>query len=854
MKKENYSTPLDLKNIRITDAFWEREQELVRREVIPYQWDALNDAVPGAAPSYCMRNFKVAGRMMKEKREQGNAFTAPSYTFRGFQALPEDPRNPDPDRFYGFVFQDSDFAKWIEAVGYSLMNHPDPELERVADGAIDMVCAAQAENGYLDTYYIINGMDRIFTNLRDHHELYCFGHLAEGAISYYQATGKDKLLKAAERYADFICSQFGPEEGKRKGYPGHEIAEMALTRLYEMTGEGRYLELARFFLDMRGTRPYYFDLEEKERAEHEGRPYKEPGGEPRFQYHQAHMPVRQQSEAVGHAVRAVYLYSGMADAARLTGDEEMFAACERLWDSITKEKLYITGGIGGTHVGEAFSYPYDLPNDTAYSETCAAIGLAFFARRMLQVQAESRYGDVMEQALYNTVLAGMALDGRSFFYVNPLEVYPEGCRQDERKRHVQPVRQKWFGCACCPPNIARVVSSLGAYIYTRNEDTLYTHLYVGSHISTSLNGRELEMALESSFPWEGEVRAVIRIPDRGGAIGDAAGEAVPSGEAAKKSSCFGRLAFRIPGWCRTAEAEVLRSRKTETDEPAYETLVSSHMARHGRDIQIVSAGVRTEEISDISPNQEQQTLSASAACMELCMEKGYLYLSGDWQDGDEIRLDFPMEIRCVSANTKVREDIGRVAFARGPLCYCMEEADNGKELWLLRVDKEKLWQADKAARMAEAVPAGDDRMEAGGAVPAGDDRMEAGEAVPAGSDRAQGYARTEEAVQSGGSVQAEDSVRTDERDTLQLNNETDAADSPQAKGSLKGAAVETSTELGHEMRVLKIPGLRQEASGSGEELYGEFRPARERETTLTFVPYYAWNNRGEGEMSVWVRL
>lgn len=800
MKKENYSTPLDLKNIRITDAFWEREQELVRREVIPYQWDALNDAVPGAAPSYCMRNFRVAGRMMKEKREQGSAFTAPSYTFRGFEALPEDPRNPEPDKFYGFVFQDSDFAKWIEAVGYSLINHPDAELERIADGAIDIVCAAQAENGYLDTYYIINGMDRIFTNLRDHHELYCFGHLAEGAISYYQATGKDKLLKAAERYADFISSQFGPEEGKRKGYPGHEIAEMALARLYELTGERRYLELAGFFLDMRGTRPYYFDLEEKERAEHEGRPYKEPDEAPRFRYHQAHMPVRQQSEAVGHTVRAVYLYSGMADAARLTGDEEMFAACERLWGSITKEKLYITGGIGGTHVGEAFSFSYDLPNDTAYSETCAAIGLTFFARRMLQIQAESRYGDVMEQALYNTVLAGMALDGKSFFYVNPLEVYPEGCRQDERKRHVQPVRQKWFGCACCPPNIARVVSSLGAYVYTRNEDTLYTHLYVGSHISAGLNGRTLEMELESGFPWEGKVRAVLRIPDRG----DAAGDAVPSGEAAAKSSCSGRLAFRVPGWCRTAEAEVRRRRKAETDEPAYETLVNSHMARHGRDIQIVSAGVTAEEISDIALDRERQSVSVPADHMELYLEKGYLYLTGDWQDGDEIRLDFPMEIRCVSANTKVREDIGRVAFARGPLCYCMEEADNGKGLWLLRVDKEKLWQADGAGQ-------------AGGA-------------------------------------QAKDPVRTDERDTLQAQNETDAADGRREKGNLKGAAVETSTELGHEMRILKIPGLRQEASGSKEELYGEFRTAREKEATLTFVPYYAWNNRGEGEMSVWVRL
>ena len=425
-------------------------------------------------------------------------------------------------------------------MGYSLVNHPDPELEKTADEAIDIVCAAQAENGYLDTYYIINGMDRIFTNLRDHHELYCFGHLLEGAVSYYQATGKDKLLKAAERYADFISSKFGPEEGKCKGYPGHEIAEMALAKLYEVTGEQKYLDLGKFFLDMRGTKPYYFDMEEKERAEHDGFPYREPDPtEIRHAYHQANYPVREQSEAVGHAVRAVYLYSGMADVARLTGDEAMFQACERLWNNITKEKLYITGGIGATHLGEAFSFEYDLPNDTAYSETCAAIGLAFFARRMLEIQADNRYGDVMEQALYNTVLAGMALDGKSFFYVNPLEVFPEACKKDERKRHVKAVRQKWFGCACCPPNIARIVSSFGAYVYTRNENTLYTHLYAGSEVSFTLNGTAMDMKLESNFPWDGEVKAVLHT----------------------EGTAMGILAFRIPGWCSRAEARIFRNGK-----------------------------------------------------------------------------------------------------------------------------------------------------------------------------------------------------------------------------------------------------------------------------------------------------
>lgn len=797
MNSEDYSRPLDLKQIRITDTFWGREQELVRTEVIPYQWEALNDRVPGASPSYCMRNFKVAGRLMKEKREKGSGFVPPAYTFRGFEALPEDPAHPDSDKFYGFVFQDSDFSKWIEAVGYSLAGHPDPELERTADEAIDIVCAAQAENGYLDTYYIINGMDRIFTNLRDHHELYCFGHLVEGAVSYYQATGKDRLLKAAERYADFIAEKFGPEEGKRRGYPGHEIAEMALARLYEVTGKQKYLELSRFFLEMRGTKPYYFDLEEKERAEHEGKPYRQPGEEMRFQYHQAHLPVKQQSEAVGHAVRAVYLYSGMADVARLAQDEAMYDACRRLWDSIVNEKLYITGGIGGTHLGEAFSWPYDLPNDTAYSETCAAIGLAFFARRMLEIRADSRYGDVMEQALYNTVLAGMALDGKSFFYVNPLEVLPEACEKDERKYHVKNVRQKWFGCACCPPNIARIVSSVGAYVYTGNETTLFTHLYVGSELSFTLNGRTMNMQVETDFPWDGEVKITLH----GGNGMQASGEMMPSDAAQGSASgqraggaqaletihteqaqavgavqegnadgirtqtggVSGTLAFRIPGWSRSAQAEVRRGQCTLSDW----SMENGRIVSLGKQLSLGEIDWNAVTKGEAGGSYEGERafvetigrLPEASENIDGSLRDGYLYLSGEWQDGDEIYLSFPMGVRCVRANTKVREDIGKVAFLRGPVCYCMEEADNGKDLQLLRADT----------------------------------------------------------------------------------------------GRRQNIRVERSYELGHEMCVLKVPGYRQESSREDEGLYTEYTPVEERETMLTFVPYYAWNNRGKGEMSVWVR-
>ena len=673
MNPHMFSQPADLRDMQITDSFWLREMELVRNNVIPYQWDALNDRVPGAAPSWCMHNFRAAGLQQQRIREQGSQWQAPVYAYRGFNVLPEEGEEPDPDAFYGFVFQDTDFSKWIEAVGYSLARKPDPCLEEIADGAIDVVCSAQDENGYLDTYYLLHGMDRAFKYLKDHHELYCLGHLIEGAVSYYQATGKDKLLRAACRFADYVAQLFGYGEEQCKGYPGHEIAEMALMRLYEVTGEERYRDLANFFLDQRGTQPHYFDAEGHERAEYEKRAFR-PG---EYSYYQAHKPVREQDEAVGHAVRAMYLYSGMADAARINQDESMLEACRRLWRSTVRDKLYVTGGVGGTEVGEAFSFPFDLPNDLAYSETCAAIGLAFFARRMLQLEPISQYADVMELALYNTVLAGMALDGRSFFYVNPLSVLPEACRRDKRFQHVKPVRQKWFGCACCPPNIARIVSSVGAYAWTKTEDTLFTHLYMGG----SVKFRGLTLEITTGMPWSGDGEAVVHA-------------------AAPVSAT---LAFRLPGWSRGA--------------------------------QVLCEG-KTMEIRD-----------------------GYCYLSGLWQEGDTVRLRFPMRIRMLTADTRVRENTGKVAFMRGPVTYCMEEKDNGAAMHLLLADAE-------AAERAQVLD-----------------------------------------------------------------------------GEIEG----------HPVKLLRVPG-RREKPRAGDELYQDYTAPEYERTELTLIPYYAWANRGEGEMNVWVRV
>lgn len=615
MDKKQSARPVNLRQLQITDDFWKREIELVRKTVIPYQWEALNDRIPHARPSYCMHNYKTAAKLNRECRHNAE-FGLPVRQERGFCVWPENPEHLE-DQFYGFVFQDSDFTKWVEAAAYSLIQHPDSKLERTIDEAIDIVCEAQLEDGYLDTYYILNDINKRFTNLKYNHELYCFGHLAEAAVAYYEATGKDKLLQAACKFADCIDEHFGIEEGKIPGYPGHEIAEMALARLYEVTHEDRYLKLGKYFIDERGKRPYYFDKEEP--------PKEEDVDKLRDQYMQSHTPVREQDEAVGHAVRAVYLYSGMADFARLTEDESLKEACKRLWEDIVQRKMYITGGIGATHLGEAFSFAFDLPNDTAYAETCASVGMVFFARRMLELDINSHYADIMEHELYNIVLSGMDLNGTSFFYVNPLEVVPEACHQDKRKEHVKPVRQKWFGCACCPPNMARLISSIGSYAIAETEDTVYVHLYIGCSFKKQTPTGEVAVEIHSEFPWAGKVDISLK--------------------ADKKTNMT--VALRIPHW------------------------------------------------------GENYTLKG-AKDAKIWRENGYLYLSKDWKD-DKITIEFPMEVRVLEADTRVREDIGKVAIMRGPVVYCIEEADNGKNLHLLKMNPETEFKVETEKICEETV-------------------------------------------------------------------------------------------------------------------------------------------------------
>lgn len=568
MIKKN-ANMVPLKSISVEDSFWKNYLELVRQQVIPYQWAALNDRIEGAEPSYCIHNFRVAAGI-----ETGS--------------------------FQGMVFQDSDVYKWLEAVAYSLTWYPDPELERTADETIELIGAAQMPDGYLDTYYILTDPGKRFTNLMDHHELYCMGHMVEAAIAYFNATGKDRFLKIAVRYVNCCYSCIGAGEGKLPGYPGHEVAEMALVSLYKVTGDARHLELAKYFIDQRGQEPLYFREERKKNNNDffwKDSYFQE-------QYYQAGKPVRKQSRAEGHAVRAVYLYSGMAEVAAATDDPELFEACERLWKNITEKQMYITGAIGASEYGESFTFDYDLPNDTVYAETCASIGLIFFARRMFEITGKSSYIDVMERCLYNSVISGMSLDGTKFFYVNPLEVVPEASEKDHGKAHVKAERQKWFGCACCPPNIARLLSSLGGYAYEVNDKNIFINLFIGGTAETELDGVKTRFSVKTNYPWCGKVYIRIQ-PERPAEF---------------------QLHIRLPEWCGK-----------------WELLV----------------------------NHQKEIPS---------LKNGYLCLKRNWINGDEIIFDMEMPVRTLSANPRVREDIGKVGVMRGPVVYCLEEADNGSQL------------------------------------------------------------------------------------------------------------------------------------------------------------------------------
>lgn len=469
-----------MSKVEITSDFWSRYRELVRKEMIPFQWKVLNDA---------------ADIVIEKERNDAAIPSEKSHAIENFKIA----AGRTTGEHYGWTFQDSDVYKWLEAVAYSLREKMDPDLEAKAKEVIDLIAEAQESDGYLDTFFSINGIEYKYKSLAGSHELYCMGHFIEAAVAYYGATGNEKVLEVARKCADNIDANFGPEEGKIHGYDGHEEIEIGLLRLYHETGEVRYLNLAKYFLMERGKHPNFF---KEQAAVYDGPNALDWVANSPNTYFQNHAPVLEMDTAEGHAVRVVYLCTALADLAATTGDKEVYEACKRLWNNITKRRMFITGGIGSTVNGEAFTLDYDLPNDTMYCETCAAIGLIFFARQMLRIEPKAEYAEVMERALYNCALAGMALDGKHFFYVNPLEVNPLKSKLDPTKSHVKPVRPAWLGCACCPPNLARMITSLDDYVYTVKNNVILINQFLQSNADLDIGEGDVKICQKTDFPWD----------------------------------------------------------------------------------------------------------------------------------------------------------------------------------------------------------------------------------------------------------------------------------------------------------------------------------------------------------------
>ncbi len=454
---------IPLKNVRITDAFWSPRQRLMTDVTIPYMEKILRDEVPGAEKSHAISNFRMAA-------------------------------GEETGEFFGMVFQDSDVAKWLEAAAYSLALKWDDALSCRVDDMVALIGRCQQPDGYLNTYFTVKEPENKWKNLLECHELYCAGHMIEAGVALQEAAGKDELLRICVRLADHICDRFEKEEG----IPGHQEIEIGLLRLYHATGNARYRDMALRFLNQRGQDPDWF---KKHTPAHPGIHY---GGYDILAddtiYNQSDVPVRKQTVARGHAVRQLYMLTAMADAAAETEDTELQAACERLFENITQKQMYVTGAVGASAYHESFTVDYDLPPYRCYGETCAAVAMTFFAHEMLKLRADGRYADLMELELYNGALAGMQLDGKRFFYVNPVAVKIGVSGVAPGYEHVLPQRPPWHACACCPPNLARLIASLGKYLWSEDDSTVFSHLLIGSEAETSHGS----IRLESAYPWEGK--------------------------------------------------------------------------------------------------------------------------------------------------------------------------------------------------------------------------------------------------------------------------------------------------------------------------------------------------------------
>jgi len=559
-------TPVSFTQVQINDAFWQPRIEVNRTVTIPSDFQKCEET----------------GRVANFDRAAG---------------VMDGPFEGDHE------FNDSDVFKVIEGASYSLQSHPDPKLDAYIDGLIARIAAAQEPDGYLYTARTIDpdhvppnaGPER-WSNLTMSHELYNAGHLYEGAVAHYQATGKRSFLDIALKNANLLCATFGPDRLRR--VPGHQEVELGLVKLYRVTGEAKYLDLARFFLDERGHA--------------NGRELMSAFGIP--DYMQDHLPVTEQSEAVGHAVRATYMYSGMADVAALTGDRDYINAIQRIWENVVHKKLALHGGIGARHHSESFGADYELPNATSYNETCASIANIFWNHRLFLLTGQSRYIDVLERSLYNGFLAGVSMAGDTFFYVNPLEwdgVFPFN-------RDNSCVRQPWFSCSCCPTNVVRLLPSLPGYIYAIQGDRLYVNLYIGNRAQVSVAGASVGINQQTRYPWSGDVRLTVA-PDRPARFS---------------------LALRIPGWAM--------GRPVPSDLYAYLNEATAQLS-----VKVNGQGVAGQE------------------------RDGYFWITRTWQPGDVVDLSMEMPIRRVIAHEMVNDNRGRVALERGPIVYAAEAVDHG---------------------------------------------------------------------------------------------------------------------------------------------------------------------------------
>lgn len=505
-----------------------------------------------------------------------------------------------------FPFDDTDIYKTIEGASYSLSLFPDKKLDNYMDVLIQKIGAAQEPDGYLYTSRTIDpahphpwsGMQRWEKERQMSHELYNAGHLYEAAAAHYYATGKKTLLNIALKNADLVCSVFGP--GKRHVAPGHEIVEMGLVKLYRITGKKEYLQTAKDFIEERGHNNGY-DSASRD-------PFRNGA------YWQDHKPLTQQNEAIGHAVRAAYLYSGVADVAALTGDRDLLNAIDRIWENMVSKKYYVTGGIGAVPGGERFGDNYELPNHTAYNETCAAIANVFWNHRMFLLHGDAKYIDVLEKSLYNGLLSGIGLDGRSFFYSNAMEV-----KNSFTHPALERSRAGWFECSCCPTNLVRLLPSVPGYMYAKEGETIYVNLFAASTTELSVHNKPLGIVQENNYPWDGALKFTL---------------------SPKTPDAF-NLLIRIPGW-------------------AQDQVVPSDLYHFAS----ASAG-------------QKISIRINGQPVDYTMQKGYAVLNRKWKKGDVVQVDLPMDVKMVQANEKLTADGGRVAVERGPLVYCAEGADNG---------------------------------------------------------------------------------------------------------------------------------------------------------------------------------